>query len=148
MTMKLEKMTGFEQKTEEEKNEMKIKMLEKLYSRHMAKTIGRGILEVGIQETMTTEMVQIPKISKTAQIPALETSIDVKEDATKDKEAIQWPLFHNGASSALKIAMSLSQHKEANFVRNWIMQHKPATPKSDHAGFLLSLGLFGLLDCL
>jgi hypothetical protein len=48
MTMKLEKMTGYEQKTEEEKTEMKSKMLEKLYSRHMAKTVGRGILEVGI----------------------------------------------------------------------------------------------------
>ena len=28
------------------------------------------------------------------------------------------------------------------------MQHKPPTPKSDHAGFLLALGLFGMLDCL
>ena len=43
----------------------------------MAKTVGRGILEVGIQETMTTEMIQIPKISKNAQIPALDSSIDI-----------------------------------------------------------------------
>ena len=48
MTMKLEKIQGFEQKTEDEKNEQKIKMVEKLYMRHMAKTVGRGILEVGI----------------------------------------------------------------------------------------------------
>ena len=48
MTMKIEKMAGYEQKTEEEKTEMKNKMIEKLYLRHMAKTVGRGILEVGI----------------------------------------------------------------------------------------------------
>lgn len=28
------------------------------------------------------------------------------------------------------------------------MQHKPNSPKADHAGFLLALGLFGLLDSL
>ena len=88
MTMKLEKQQGFEQKTEDEKNELKSKLLEKLYQRHMAKTVGRGILEVGIQETMTTEMIQIPKISKTAQIPALDSSIDIKEDSAKEKDII------------------------------------------------------------
>lgn len=54
----------------------------------MAKTVGRGILEVGIQETMTTEMIQIPKISKTAQIPSLDSSIDIKEDPAKEKDII------------------------------------------------------------
>ena len=33
-------------------------------------------------------------------------------------------------------------------MRNWIMQHRSPTPKPEHAGFLLTLGLFGMLDCL
>jgi len=45
----------------------------------------------------------------------------LKEETSK--ELLHWPDFHNGAATALQIAMSLSQqkHKEVNFVRNWIM---------------------------
>lgn len=28
------------------------------------------------------------------------------------------------------------------------MQHKPATPNSEHAGFILAMGLSGMLDTL
>lgn len=63
---------------------------------------------------------------------------------------MQWPQFHNGAAEAMRIAINLSKlkGKETNLLRYWIMQHKPATPRPEHAGFLLSLGLFGMLDCL
>ena len=73
-------------------------------------------------------------------------TLEVKED----DELVQWPLFHNGAAEAIKILLSLQtqREKQIHFARNWIMQHKPASPKADHAGFLLALGLFGLLDSL
>lgn len=46
--------------------------------------------------------------------------------------------------------MSLRQHKSNpdDFIRHWIIQHKPNSPRADHAGVLLVVGLFGMLDTL
>ena len=150
MTLKIEKIPNAETLSEENLKEAKAKLLDKLFARHLSRMVGRGLLTLGTQDTIPTEMLSIPRINTSSYVPALEASLQVEIKDDISKELLQWPQFHNGAASALKITMSLQQQREKdpNFVRNWIMQHKSATPRSDHGGFLLTLGLFGLLDSL
>lgn len=49
---------------EEEKQRRQKLQLDKLFSRHLSKCIGRGALTLGTQETLPTETLSIPKISQ------------------------------------------------------------------------------------
>jgi anaphase-promoting complex subunit 1 len=140
----------YEQLDAAQQMEARKKILERLFTRQLSRMVGRGLLSVGTLGILSTEMLIVPPISQVGQIPSANSSMQVENNEEESKKVLQWPQFHNGAAEAMRIAINLSQqkNKEANFVRNWIMQHKPATPKPEHAGFLLSLGLFGLLDCL
>lgn len=97
-------------------------------------------------------MLKIDQINTKAYVPALESHMEVEIKDDIRKELLQWPQFHNGASAALEIIMSVNAQRKkdesGNFLKTWIMQHRPQIPRSDHGGFLLSLGLFGLLDVL
>lgn len=59
------------------------------------------------------------------------------------KDLVQWAEFHNGVASALMIARSSFNSSPIKNARNWIMYHRPQTPKNEHGGFLLGLGLLG-----
>ena len=116
--------------------------------RQLSKMVGRGLLSFGTKDTISTERLIFKKICQQGVCGPDEApiSLEIKDD----DEVVQWTLFHNGAAEAIKFLLSLQnqRQKQIHFARNWIMQHKPASPKADHAGFLLALGLFGLLDSL
>lgn len=69
---------------------------------------------MGTQETIPTETLEIPKISQTglianatqtdldeAQVGSTTISVELSSD---ERKLLQWPSFHNGAATALKIA--------------------------------------------
>lgn len=78
--------------------------------------MGRGALTLGTQETIPTETLEIPKINQTGQIANLSqneldeahvgSSVINMELSREEREQLQWPSFHNGAASALRIAQS------------------------------------------
>ena len=112
---------------EEELKSAKDKLLDKLFLRHLSKTIGRGLLSVGTSDIIFAEQLKIPAINSEAKISTMDETMPVEIKDEISKELLQWPQFHNGASAALQIGVSLKlqREKDKNFVRNWIMQHKP-----------------------
>ena len=110
---------------EEAKRELRVKTLEKKFVKSLSKMVGRGILSLGTKEIIPTEMIQFPKISTQAIDAADNNSrvyVDIKEETLK--ELLHWPNFHNGASSAFKIVMSLTAREtdpsSSFMVRTWI----------------------------
>lgn len=150
MTLNVKNIQGFDKLTEEKQKEQESALLDKNFLRHLSKMIGRGALYVGTSDTIQIERILAPKINTSCYVPATEKRIevDIKDDIKK--QLLQWPQFHNGAASALRIVMSLQSQRQndPNFIRNWVMQHRPATPTAENAGFMLTLGLFGMLDSL
>jgi hypothetical protein len=55
--------------------------------------------------------------------------VEFKDDSSKD--IMQWPEFHNGVASAMKIALTFNKNRNSTDInqvqhtRNWIMYHKP-----------------------
>ena len=123
-----------------------------MFRRHLSKCVGRGALTLGTQETIPTETLEIPKISQTGQIANMSqneldeahvgSAVINMEITREEREQLQWPGFHNGAASALRIAQSCFKRGSAgktaahglpvpqsasglNQTRNWIMYHKP-----------------------
>ena len=123
MTLKVHKVANFESLPEEQQAAIKEKLNDKQFVRQLAKMTGRGLLYVGTQETIPTEMLDIPKINNVSYIPALETTAQVEIKDDMRKELLQWPQFHNGAAQALQVAMSLIHQRQHDprFIRNWIM---------------------------
>ena len=73
--------------------------------------------------------------------------IKITLDLKDDKEAIiHWPEFHAGMAAGLKLSRHVIPLSE-DHLKTWIFYQKPDTPKRDHSGFLLSLGLLGYLKC-
>lgn len=120
---------------------------------------------MGTQETLPTETLMIPKISQQGLVinPNEQAemqhgqTISVSLDSREQREIMQWPSFHNGVATALKISSlgfkrnkgkDLANSSSLNHARDWIMFHKPLEPKNDHGGFLLGIGLLGQLDLL
>lgn len=56
---------------------------------------------------------------------------------------LDWPLFHNGVSTALEIAQGLESMDS-----NWIYSHAASEASAKHAGFLFGLGLMGHLSVI
>lgn len=73
--------------------------------------------------------------------------IKIALDMKDDKEAIIfWPEFHAGMVAGLRLSRHVIPLSE-DHLKTWIFYQKPDTPKRDHSGFLLSLGLQGYLKC-
>jgi len=119
-----------------------------MFLRQMSKCVGRGALQFGTVRTLPTESLKFPKINSSGYAPLSESYLQVefKDDASKD--ILQWPEFHNGVSSTMKIALSFNKSRgedinQVQHTRNWIMYHKPPEPKYEHGGFCLAMGLLG-----
>ncbi|CDW78298.1 UNKNOWN [Stylonychia lemnae] len=152
--VKLEHIQNRETLSEEVFNTEKQKLLDRMFLRHLSKCNGRGALTFGTMQTIPTEVLHIPKINPTGYAPMNESYMQVEfKDDAQSKEMLQWPEFHNGVASALRIAQSFRRDRDNSGVtqqhtRNWIMYHKPQEPKYEHGGFLLAIGLLGQLDTL
>lgn len=110
----------------------------------MAIIIGQGAFNLGISRSFITDIIKINKINLSAIMP---NDIKITLDLKDDKEAIiHWPEFHAGMAAGLKLSRHVIPLSE-DHLKTWIFYQKPDTPKRDHSGFLLSLGLLGYLKC-
>ena len=121
MVLKMAKISNFQALPEEEQKERKQKALEKAFVRQLSKMVGRGLLQFGTKDTISTERVIFKKISQQGTCGPEEAPITL--EVKEDDELVQWPLFHNGAAEAIKILLSLQtqRSKQIHFARNWIM---------------------------
>lgn len=121
------------------------KQLFSLCIRTMALPIGRGMFTVRTKTPSCTDSMSIPKLCLSGK--------EVNRGATVELQQIEvppnmttWPLFHNGVAAGLKIT---SEAKDID--STWIIYNKPKTnaeQSSEHAGFLMALGLNGHLRSL
>lgn len=99
---------------------------------------------LGTSRSFITDIVKIPKINLSALMP---NDIKITLDLKDDKEAIiHWPEFHAGLAAGLRLSQHVIPLSE-DHLKTWIFYQKPDTPRRDHSGFLLSLGLLGYLRC-
>ncbi len=73
----------------------------------------------------------------------IKITLDLKDDK---ENIIHWPEFHSGMAAGLKLSRHVIPLSE-DHLKTWIFYQKPDTPRRDHSGFLLSLGLLGYLRC-
>jgi hypothetical protein len=76
--VKLEHVPNRESLTEEQLNTEKQKLLDKLFLRQLAKSVGRGALQFGTVQTLPTETLRIPKINQTGYATMTESYMQVE----------------------------------------------------------------------
>ncbi|GFQ73525.1 anaphase-promoting complex subunit 1 [Trichonephila clavata] len=114
--------------------------------RTMAATVGRGMFTLRAYNPVVTEALPIPKLCLTGRAPPRNTTVDLSHiDVPPNMN--MWPLFHNGVAAGLSISLSASKIDST-----WMVYNKPRSSSSDtpteHAGFLMALGLNGHLSRL
>lgn len=104
--------------------------------------LGRAALFYAGRMPLLTEKFPIPKFSFSTLIAPTMTNIILSKGAISDNIS-EWGYFHNGVSSGLSIS------KDSKGISgSWIIFNKPPELNSQHAGFLLGLGLNGHLKKL
>lgn len=104
--------------------------------------LGRAALFYDGRMPLLTEKFPIPKFSFNTLIAPTMTNIILSKGAISDNVS-EWGYFHNGVSSGLSIS------KDSKGISgSWIIFNKPPELNSQHAGFLLGLGLNGHLKKL
>ncbi|GIY16750.1 anaphase-promoting complex subunit 1, partial [Caerostris darwini] len=114
--------------------------------RTMAATVGRGMFTLRAYNPVVTEALPIPKLCLTGRAPPRNTTVDLSHiDVPPNMN--MWPLFHNGVAAGLSISPNASKIDST-----WMVYNKPRSSNSDtpteHAGFLMALGLNGHLSRL
>lgn len=121
------------------------KQLFSLCIRTMALPVGRGMFTIQTTSPSCTESLSMPKLCLNGK--------EIHRGATVELQQIEvppnmttWPLFHNGVAAGLKIT---ADSKDID--STWIVYNKPKSSteqSSEHAGFLMALGLNGHLKTL
>ena len=104
--------------------------------------LGRASLFYAGRMPLLTEKFPIPKFNLNTLIAPTMTNI-ILSDGAVDEKVIEWGYFHNGVASGLSISK-----KSKGISGSWIIFNKPPSLNSQHAGFLLGLGLNGHLKKL
>ncbi len=129
-------------------------VLLKICIRRLSTFIGAGAFRFSSHQSFITEILKIPKICLSAILPTEQKiTLELKDDnPTNQSNPLEskanlalWPEFHNGVSTALKLS-SYAFAMNPNHMRTWIFYQKPESPRYDHGGFLLGLGLLGYLS--
>lgn len=144
-----------------------------LLIRSMAAPLGRGMVTLRSYHPVAAERFPVPPVVLTGRVPPRNTALELSHIEVPANLNV-WPLFHNGVSAGLRIVgngggaggggsgigsgkpspSSSSNSGNSKVDSSWILFNKPAnsTATSEehyaHAGFLLALGLNGLLDHL
>jgi len=104
--------------------------------------LGRAALFYAGRKPLLTEKFPIPKFNLNTLIAPTMTNI-ILSDGAIPSHISEWGFFHNGVSSGLSIS------KMAKGISgSWIIFNKPPELNTQHAGFLLGLGLNGHLKKL
>uniref|UniRef100_A0A0P4WJL7 Uncharacterized protein n=1 Tax=Scylla olivacea TaxID=85551 RepID=A0A0P4WJL7_SCYOL len=110
--------------------------------RTMALPVGRGMFTLCTSAPVITETLPIPKLNLSGKAPPRGTTIDLSNIEVPPNMDM-WPHFHNGVAAGLKIAPNCGEIDST-----WIVYNKPKgslDSPTEHAGFLMALGLTGHL---
>lgn len=135
-------LTAEEETSEYDLTLMKRELAALVATRTLSIPLGRAALFYGGRIPLLTEKFPIPKFNLNTTIAPSMTKI-VYSDGTLDSKITEWGHFHNGVSSGLSIS------PDAKGINgSWVIFNKPVQNNSQHAGFLLGLGLNGHLKKL
>lgn len=121
------------------------KHLYALSARTMALPIARGMLTLRSSPCIATEPLNVPKLCVSGQgPPPRSNTIELPHSTDSPPQCIIWPTFHNGVAAGL----SLVPMGNGKIDSTWIIYNKPkgtTDMSTEHAGFLMALGLNGHL---
>ncbi|KAJ5885273.1 hypothetical protein N7495_009783 [Penicillium taxi] len=103
---------------------------------------GRAMLSFSSRLPLLTEKLPIPSFNMQCVMAPTNVTLSV-DRAAFTEEKICWAFFHNGVSTGLAISKA-----SKGIDTSWILFNKPPELTNRHAGFLLALGLNGLLRSL
>lgn len=104
--------------------------------------MGRAAFYFSARKPLATEKYPIPRLNFTVILKPRDVTITLQKDGISE-ENLSWGYFHNGVSAGLSLS------KTSPCVNgNWIVFNKPQHLNSQHAGFLLGIGLNGHLKNL
>lgn len=121
------------------------KQLFSLCTRTMALPMGRGMFTLRTCTPLSTESLPIPKLCLFGKEPVKGATIEMQQIEVPPHMSL-WPVFHNGVAAGLRVS---SDAKDID--STWIVYNKPkgvSDVTTDHAGFLMALGLNGHLRSL
>jgi hypothetical protein len=115
-----------------------------LCQRTMALPVGRGIFGLGCTHPIPTECFNIPYLNIDGEVPPKKTSVSL-DHVDKPVNMTDWPEFHNGVATGLKISPNITKLEST-----WVVFNHPSEDESVccYAGFLMGLGLNGHLTNL
>lgn len=125
--------------------EEKEKQLLAMCTRTMALPIGRGMLTLQTCTPASTESFIVPKLCLTGREKEKGAIIEMTTIEVPPNMNT-WPLFHNGVAAGLQLTGDSKNVDSA-----WIVYNKPKSQNdgtTEHAGFLMALGLTGHLKIL
>lgn len=121
------------------------KQLYALCIRTMALPIGRGMFTLRTSRPTATQTLPIPKLCLTGKEIHRGATIEIQQLEVPPNMNL-WPMFHNGVAAGLRICSDTP-----DIDSTWITYNKPkgaAEIPTEHAGFLMALGLNGHLKTL
>lgn len=132
---------------EEGKSEFDIVLLQRELAalvalRTLSIPLGRASLFYAGRMPLLIEKFPIPKFNLNTLIGPKMSTIVLSDGAVEEK-IMEWGYFHNGVAAGLSINM-----QSKGISGSWIIFNKPPSLNSQHAGFLLGLGLNGHLKNL
>ncbi|XP_065086104.1 anaphase-promoting complex subunit 1-like [Ochlerotatus camptorhynchus] len=121
------------------------KQLYALCIRTMALPIGRGMFTLRASRPTATQTLPIPKLCLTGKEIHRGATIEIQQLEVPPNMNL-WPTFHNGVAAGLRICSDTPEIDST-----WITYNKPkgvSDIPTEHAGFLMALGLNGHLKSL
>ncbi|XP_054087608.1 anaphase-promoting complex subunit 1 [Zeugodacus cucurbitae] len=116
-----------------------------LCKRTMALPLGRGMFTLRTSIPTPTELMPIPKLCLSGKEPVKGATVEMQQIELPPNMSL-WPSFHNGVAAGLKISPNARDVDST-----WIVYNKPKGQEdvsTEHAGFLMGLGLNGHLKTL
>jgi anaphase-promoting complex subunit 1 len=119
--------------------------LKRICERTMALPIARGMAALRSTSPLPTEMLSIPPLCLTGKAMPRGTKVELAHiDFPQNMD--HWPCFHNGVAAGLRLSAELDS---SDIDSVWIAFNRPGNSESsaetEHAGFLMALGLNGHL---
>lgn len=122
------------------------KFLYSMSIRTMALSLGRGMFTLRTNTPTVTESLAIPKLCLTGKDATKGSTIEIQQIEVPPNMNT-WPLFHNGVAAGLRVTPD-----SKDIDSTWIVYNKPKgiveVSTTEHAGFLMALGLNGHLKSL
>lgn len=125
--------------------EEKEKQLFAMCTRTMALPLGRGMFTLRTSTPAATESLNIPKLCLSGKEKLKGAAIELQQIEVPQNMNV-WPMFHNGVAAGLQLTPDCKDVDST-----WIVYNKPKGQQdgaTEHAGFLMALGLNGHLKSL